>query len=137
LDNFLTLARCSAASRHLAPGEFSITQFHLQKLAEHAILVKTFDVEKSASTEAVEALIILAIWMPGVGMLPSEVQSPTMVTNGAVRMALVLEMDKASQRAVELRIKGRERGGLSTQDQELYEDWMYKARVVRSFSSTR
>jgi hypothetical protein len=132
LTDFLTLARCAVACRHLPPSAFAAAQPRLQRLAEHALLLRTFDPTAHASLDSIQALLILAMWSPAVGPLAAEVADGTLIAAGAVRMAMALRIDQASERAVTLRAKAQKAGFLSEEEREEYLVKMQKARLWTS-----
>jgi hypothetical protein len=128
-----TLARCAVASRMLPPSEFSITQPRLQQLAEHALLVALLDVSGFASVDVVEGLLILGTWSTAVGPLAPEVHLGPAI-DAAIQIARELQFDQASRRAFELRSKARQSGMFGLLEDKLYEEEMYKARLVHVLS---
>lgn len=101
-------------------------------MAEHAVLLKTFDPAQSASLEAIHALLILSRWSPAVGPLDGEVQDGALIASGAVRMALALRLDETSERAISIRARAQKTGKMSPEEKEVYEITMHKARLVRT-----
>jgi hypothetical protein len=133
LDNFLTLSRCAVACRMVPRQEFISTLPQLLKLVEHAVLLKTFNVANSASLEAVEALLILAVWLPTIGHAGSEVlHDANILVTWAIKMALVLKLDQASKKAIGVLVRAKQKGRLIAADKESYEEAIYEARLVCS-----
>jgi hypothetical protein len=110
---------------------FTSVQPRLQKLAEHGILVHTFDPASRASLEAVQALIILATWSPAAGEYRGELQDSALIATGAVKMARALHLETASDLIMSLRSK-RQKSSLSKAELREYEDAMFKTRLVRT-----
>jgi hypothetical protein len=117
----------------LPPSKFSVVQQPLQRLAEHALLVTALDVSGSASIDIVEGLLIQAAWCMAVGSLAPEVRLGTAI-DAAIQMARTLQLDQASRRALDLRVKSRQSGMAGILEDKLYEEEMYKARLVQILS---
>jgi hypothetical protein len=128
LHNFLVLACCAVACRHL-PGGSGAVQAALQARAEHAVLLRTFDPAAHASLEGVQALLVLASWSPAVGALRADVQDGGLIATGAARMALALKLDHTAERAVVMRERAKDRG-MSAEEQIIYDELMWKVRLV-------
>jgi hypothetical protein len=131
LTNILVLASCAVACRHLPGGGAPRAQRGLQQLAEHAVLIRTFDPAAHASLEGVQALLILSMWSPAIGAMSSQVHDGSLIASGAVRMAMSLKLDQASQRAIKLNNEAHAQGGLSGTEKATHDDLMWKARLVR------
>jgi hypothetical protein len=130
LQNFLVLACCSVACRHLPDGEAARVQARLQQLAEHAVLLRTFDPAAHASLEGVQALLVLANWSPAIGAVRADVQDGSLIASGAVRMALALKLEQTSERAVKMQEHAKEVGGFTEEQQIVHDELMWKARLV-------
>jgi hypothetical protein len=98
-------------------------------MAEHAVLLRTFDPIAHASLEGVQALLILANWSPAIGPVRADVQDGSLIASGAVRMALALKLDHTSERAVALRNRAQQ-GSLSEEEKVVYDELMWKTRLV-------
>jgi hypothetical protein len=133
LQNILVLACCAIACRHLPGGGPPGAQRGLQQLAEHAVLIRTFDAAAHASLEGVQALLILSMWSPAIGPASTSVHDGSLIASGAVRMALVLKLDQVSERAIALRTKAQDQGGFQEGEKKLYDDLMWKARLVSTY----
>jgi hypothetical protein len=130
LSNFLVLACCAIACRHL-PGDTGVrAQGRLQQMAEHAVLLRTFDPIAHASLDGVQALVVLATWSPAIGAVRADVQDGSLIATGAVKMAQALKLDQCSEPAVNMRAKARVAGEMAEEDKPLYEELMWKTRLV-------
>lgn len=95
LSDPVTLAQCAVTCRHLPLGTFLLVQPILQQLVESRILTHLPDAANTASTELVQALLILANWCPAVGYSDAPHWTATSMVKGAVEMATALCLDKA------------------------------------------
>jgi hypothetical protein len=136
ISNFLVLASCAIACRHLPPSEAKQALSRLQPLAEQAVLLRSFDPTSHASIEGVQALLILANWTPAIGTLQSQVHDGSLIATTTVRMALALKLDRCSEKALALRKQLKERGSLSDEDRIAYDELMWKSRLWASICNT-
>jgi hypothetical protein len=114
----------------LPAHEFAAVQVQLQKRAEHAVLLKTFNPEQSASVDAIEGMLILSAWSAAVGPLDAEVQDGAVIATTAVRMAMTLHLDQASKKVLQLRSLAREQNGLTAAEKEHYDKALQSTRLV-------
>jgi hypothetical protein len=98
LDDFLTVACCAVAARHLPTPTRSFVLPRLQKLVEHATLVHMYKQTERVSLGVVQALLIVALWAPAVGPLASEVRNGAKIARAAASLALALGLDKDATR---------------------------------------
>ena len=130
LADFLTLTRCTIASRHLPPDSSTIVLPRLQKLVEHALLVHMFNASKSPSLGAAQALLILSLWSPAVGPLASVVQDGGLIVKSAIKMGLAMGLDRAMDELVTSRQRARATDGLSENEEGELDVLLYKSRLV-------
>jgi hypothetical protein len=136
ISNVLVLACCVVACRHLPPAEHQAILSRLQPLAEHAVLVRTFDPEAHASIEGIQALLVLATWAPAIVPGLSQVHDGGLIVTGAVRMGLALKLDKCSTQVIQLRTQMKTSGALSEEAQITHEELMWKTRLWTSVCNT-
>jgi len=130
LTDFLTLTRCTVASRHLPPDSFTVVLPRLQKLVEHAVLVHMFNASKSPSLGAAQALLILSLWSPAVGPLASVVQDGGLIVKSAIKMGLAMGLDHAMDELVASRQRARMSDKLSEDEEREDDVLIYKSRLV-------
>ena len=111
----LEIACCVVASRHLSPNFRSLLSARLQKLTENTVA------KLAQSLEAVQTLIILALWCPP-GSTEHGTWDAQVLIASAVSIALDLCLNEASAKVLELRSKG-------SPESEL-DDLIKKARLV-------
>jgi hypothetical protein len=110
--------------------EFSVAHPGLQQLAETAVHRIVSAPEFEASLDDIEALMILANWSPAIGGLSQQLPPPATITGVAVRMARVLELDKAPERVMILRKRATEHGGMTATEKLVYDQRMFESRLV-------
>lgn len=118
----LELACCNVASRHLSPNFRSLVSARLQKLTENTIAKLIFN--NSQSLEAVQALIILALWCPP-GSTDSGMWDARVLIASAVSIGMTLRLNEASGKVIELKRTG-------AQEPAQLVTMTNKARLVRN-----
>ncbi|KAJ6501934.1 hypothetical protein C8R45DRAFT_974877 [Mycena sanguinolenta] len=125
-NSLLDLARCTIASRHMAPEIRSTIAPRLQKLTEEVFLREVFNPQPSL--ESIRALLILSVWTPICGT-GSEARDGRLLIASAVSMAMNLHLQDESKRVTGLRAE--ESQPYSAQQTELNDSmlrwrlWMY------------
>lgn len=105
---------------------------HLQKLVEHALLVHVFNASRSASPEAVQALLILSQWSPAIGPLASDVQDASVIAKAAVKMGVALGLDSSMDKLIEFRRRVRRTTSMSLDDDQEHKRLIYNIQLVRN-----
>ncbi|KAF7980622.1 hypothetical protein HWV62_37412 [Athelia sp. TMB] len=102
----VTLAQCTVASRHLDPATRAAAVGPLQKLAEDAVFRHFF--LAVPTTQAIHALMILALWSPIGGPAHGEARDGRLLVASAVSLAMNLRLSQAIEYVAALKedIKG-------------------------------
>jgi len=124
----LDLVRCTVASRHLDTVTRSIVAPRLQRMTDEAIFKRMFS--PIPSTDAIQALIILALWSPVSGTPQTEARDSRLLIASAVSMAMNLRLSQASVHATRLQEQKARENGLSAQNSLELAKAMEKARLV-------
>lgn len=89
-----------------------------------------FNARKITSLEAVQALLILALWSPAVGPLSSDVQDGGLIVRSTVKMAISLGLDKSMDNLVAFRERMKMLGVMTPEDEQEHERLVYDSQVV-------
>jgi hypothetical protein len=88
-----------------------------------------FNATQNPSLEAVQALLILALWSPAVGRIAPDLQDSGKIAAAATKMALTLGLHSATKELVDSR-KNIGPAGRSRLEQQGEDTLMFKARLV-------
>lgn len=105
-------------------------------MAEHAVLIRTFDPEAHASLEGLQGLLVLATWTPAISATHAQIHDSSLIATSAARMGIMLKLDTCSEKALALRGLAEERGTMSDEERLVYEELMWKIRLWVSVCNT-
>lgn len=130
----LDIVCCTVAARHLDPDPRALITPQLQRLAEANIMKNLINQKDSESIDAVQALMIMALW-PTVCGYDSHLKDTQSLISTAVSMATHMQLNLASEKAISMRESFQKEDGSPVKKEDIV-DQMNRARLVCLLYST-